>query len=394
MSGPAIVVQGVSKRYYLGARGGLRHLGREMLGRRRREELWALRDVDLELEPGRSLALVGPNGAGKSTLLKLISRVTKPTTGSVRVDGRLSSLIEVGAGFHQELTGRENVFLNGAILGMSRREIARRFDDIVAFAELEKFIDTPVKRYSSGMFARLGFAVAVHTDPAILLIDEVLAVGDARFRRRSYERVQQLSSEHRTVVVVSHQMSMVRRICDRAVMLEAGRVTCTGTADEVASRYEIAQRPQQLAEVKVGEAAFQIDILDIARSDGSRDLSTGAELHVRCQVERQGGSDHVVLTLSLNRVDGLPVLLVRCPEPLPLQRAMSAEVTLPLLAAPGSYYLHVSVRDPDEPEMIYEDACAAVNVSGEDPYLSAATITSPAEWTVAGAEELSHQPSS
>jgi ABC-type ATPase involved in cell division len=277
---------------------------------------------------------------------------------------------------------------------MSRREIARRFDDIVAFAELEKFIDTPVKRYSSGMFARLGFAVAVHTDPAILLIDEVLAVGDARFRRRSYERVQQLSSEHRTVVVVSHQMSMVRRICDRAVMLEAGRVTCTGTADEVASRYEIAQRPQQLAEVKVGEAAFQIDILDIARSDGSRDLSTGAELHVRCQVERQGGSDHVVLTLSLNRVDGLPVLLVRCPEPLPLQRAMSAEVTLPLLAAPGSYYLHVSVRDPDEPEMIYEDACAAVNVSGEDPYLSAATITSPAEWTVAGAEELSHQPSS
>jgi len=381
MSGPAIVVENASKRYYLGARGGLRHLGRELLGGRRREELWALRDVDLELEPGRSLALVGPNGAGKSTLLKLISRVTKPTRGSVRVDGRLSSLIEVGAGFHPELTGRENVFLNGAILGMSRREIARRFDDIVAFAELERFIDTPVKRYSSGMFARLGFSVAVHTDPAILLVDEVLSVGDARFRRRSYERVQQLTREHRTVVVVSHQMSMVRRLCDRAVMLEAGRVTCTGTADEVASRYEVALRPHTLVEASVGDPQFQIDILDIRRADGGRNLCTGDEMHVRCQVERQRGSDRAVLTLSLNRVDGLPVLLARCPEPLPLQRTI-AEVSFPLLAAPGSYYLHVSVRDPGEPESIHEDVCAVVNIGGEDPYLSAATITIPAKWIV------------
>jgi lipopolysaccharide transport system ATP-binding protein len=388
MSDHAVVLEDVSKRYLLGARGGLRHLGRELLQRRAREELWALRDVSFGLEAGRSLALVGPNGAGKSTLLKLISRVTRPTSGSVRVRGRLASLIEIGAGFHSELTGRENVFLNGAILGMSRREIARRLDDIVAFAELERFIDTPVKRYSSGMFARLGFSVAVHTDPEILLIDEVLAVGDARFRRRSYERVQQLSREHRTVVVVSHQMSMVRRICQQGIMLEGGRVSFTGTAEEVAQHYEASTSLYTNLRDDFGDSGIRLDILDVAAAGGSRELTTGREALVRGRVRCEEDVDDGVLVISLHRVDNLVVLLSQNPQPLPAAGTADLEATLPLPVAPGRYYLHLSVRDPQEPQSVHEDACVAIDVHGDDPYMSGAVATTPVRWELTRAQEL------
>jgi ABC-type polysaccharide/polyol phosphate transport system ATPase subunit len=388
MSSNAIVLEDVSKRYFLGARGGLRHLGRELLHRSTREQLWALRDVSFDLEAGRSLALVGPNGAGKSTLLKLISRVTRPTTGSVKVAGRLASLIEVGAGFHPELTGRENVFLNGAILGMSRREIARHLDDIVAFAELERFIDTPVKRYSSGMFARLGFSVAVHTDPEILLIDEVLAVGDARFRRRSYERVQQLTREHRTVVVVSHQMSMVRRICERGIMLEGGHVTFDGTAEEVAQCYESSNSLYATLRDGFGDSGIEIDILDVLPVRGGRELVAGQEIRLRGRIRCQPDIDDGVLTLSLHRVDDLVVLMSKSPAPLPVAGTAEIEATLALAAAPGRYYLHLSVRDPDEPQPVHEDACVAIEVHGDDPYLSGAVSTTPVSWELTRTEEL------
>jgi lipopolysaccharide transport system ATP-binding protein len=388
MSSNAIELRDVSKRYFLGARGGLRHLGRELLHRRTRDQLWALRDVSFDLEAGRSLALVGPNGAGKSTLLKLISRVTRPTSGSVRVKGRLASLIEVGAGFHPELTGRENVFLNGAILGMSRREIARRLDEIVEFAELERFIDTPVKRYSSGMFARLGFSVAVHTEPEILLIDEVLAVGDARFRRRSYERVQQLSREHRTVVVVSHQMSMVRRICERGVMLEGGRVTFSGTAEEAAAYYESSNSLYTTLNDSFGDSGIEIDILDVVPVRGGRELTSGEVIRLRGRVRCRPDVDHGVLTLSLHRVDDLVVLLSRSPQPLPVGATAEVEATLPLAAAPGRYYLHLSVRDPDEPQPVHEDACVAIEIHGDDPYQSAAVSSTPVSWRLTRTEQL------
>jgi lipopolysaccharide transport system ATP-binding protein len=388
MSDHAVVLEAVSKRYLLGARGGLRHLGRELLQRRTREELWALREVSFALETGSSLALVGPNGAGKSTLLKLISRVTRPTSGSVRVRGRLASLIEIGAGFHSELTGRENVFLNGAILGMSRRETARRLDDIVAFAELERFIDTPVKRYSSGMFARLGFSVAVHTDPEILLIDEVLAVGDARFRRRSYERVQQLSREHRTVVVVSHQMSMVRRICQQGIMLDGGRVAFSGSAEEVAQHYESSTSLYANLRDDFGDSGIRLDILDIVAAGGGRELTTGREILLRGRVQCEADVDDGVLVISLHRVDNLVVLLSQNPEPLPAAGTADIEATLPLPVAPGRYYLHLSVRDPHEPQSVHEDACVAIDVHGDDPYLSGAVATTPVAWEVSRSEEL------
>lgn len=376
----AIALDGVSKRYYLGARGGLRHLGRNLLGRGEREVLWALRDVDYKLEAGRSLALVGANGAGKSTLLKVISRVTRPTEGHVRVNGRISSLIEVGAGFHPELTGRENVFLNGAILGLTRREVARRLEEIVAFAELEQFIDTPVKRYSSGMFARLGFSVAAHTEPEILLVDEVLAVGDARFRKRSYEKVQELTREHRTVVVVSHQMSMVRRICEQGIMLDHGRVAFAGTAEEVASYYETNLEVRAVSSHSSTGTAFDIDVLEVRGADGTRVLSTGQSATVRARLSNHGIED-AVATISLNRVDGLPVLLCRCPRALPAHGSVLLEVCLPSLdVAPGSYFLHLSARDPHAPDAVHEDASTVIQVAGDDPYLTAAVTAPHAQW--------------
>ena len=379
----AIALDGVSKRYLLGARGGLRHLARELRGRHNREELWALDDVSYELEEGRSLALVGANGAGKSTLLKVISKITRPTRGHLKVHGRVASLIEIGAGFHGELTGRENVYLNGAILGLSRREVGRRLNEIVEFAELERFIDTPVKRYSSGMFARLGFSVAVHSDPDILLVDEVLAVGDARFRQRSYEKVQQLVGEHRTVVVVSHQMPMVRRLCDRGIMLERGRVAFAGTADAAASHYETHVTPPTNRWESIGAAHSEIEILEVARSDGGRALRTGDDVRVRGRITRHEEDGEAVACLFLNRLDGLTVFMARCPDEIPPGVPIELEARVPAFtAAPGTYYLHLSVQDPQTPEVAYEDVCVTVDVEGDDPYLTAAVTTIPVEWRI------------
>ena len=244
----AIVTEGLSKMYRIGELHGAYGTLRDSLaatlrrvGRRDRrphyEEIWALRDISLEIREGEVLGIIGHNGAGKSTLLKILTQITTPTTGRAEIRGRVGSLLEVGTGFHPELTGRENVFLNGAVLGMKRREIQGKFRDIVEFAGVEQFIDTPVKRYSSGMSVRLAFAVAAHLEPEILLVDEVLAVGDAEFQRRCLGRMDDLGQSGRTIVFVSHQMQAVAQLCERAVLLDHGTVVQDGPSNDIVARY-------------------------------------------------------------------------------------------------------------------------------------------------------------
>jgi lipopolysaccharide transport system ATP-binding protein len=246
--GVAISTEGLSKRYRIGqlhsAYGTLRDSmaagTRRLVHLERKphyEEIWALRDVSFVLHEGSVLGVIGRNGAGKSTLLKILTRITTPTAGSATIRGRVGSLLEVGTGFHPELTGAENVYLNGAVLGMKRREIARKFPDIVEFAGVEQFIDTPVKRYSSGMSVRLAFAVAAHLEPEVLLVDEVLAVGDAEFQRRCLGRMEDMSQSGRTVIFVSHQMQALTQLCDRAIQLDKGQIVADGPANEIVARY-------------------------------------------------------------------------------------------------------------------------------------------------------------
>jgi lipopolysaccharide transport system ATP-binding protein len=262
MSDVAIAVENLSKSYLIGHQAGQRErytvlrdvIAREMRNFARKgldfiggreivqgdevEQFWALRDVSFEVKRGEVLGIIGRNGAGKSTLLKILSRITEPDSGRAVVRGRVASLLEVGTGFHPELTGRENIFLNGAILGMTRMEIRKKFDEIVAFAEVERFLDTPVKRYSSGMYVRLAFAVAAHLEPEILIIDEVLAVGDASFQKKSLGKMQSVAvNENRTVLFVSHSLQAVQSLCDRAILLNAGTVEAYGASRAVVGQY-------------------------------------------------------------------------------------------------------------------------------------------------------------
>ncbi len=243
----AVEMTGVSKRYLLGEdhsanlRETITGLGARAVGRGRArppvEEVWSLRDVDLEVVEGQALGVIGRNGAGKSTLLKVLTRITEPTTGVSRTRGRVGALLEVGTGFHPELTGRENVYLNGAILGMTRKEMDRRFDEIVAFSGVERFLDTPIKRYSSGMYLRLAFSVAAHLDPDVLVVDEVLAVGDAEFQRKCLGRMELAEGEGRTVIFVSHYIDAILRLCPTTVWLDGGRVVQVGPTGEVVAAY-------------------------------------------------------------------------------------------------------------------------------------------------------------
>ncbi len=226
---------------------GLKKVSRRILGlstreteparRNSREEFWALRSIDLEVVEGEKFGIIGSNGSGKSTLLKILSRITEPTEGRVRIRGRVASLLEVGTGFHPELTGRENIYLNGAILGMSSAEIKKKFNEIMAFAEIERFLDTPVKRYSSGMYVRLAFAVAAHVEPDVLIVDEVLAVGDAQFQKKCMTKIRTLGESGRTILFVSHDMASIRQLCDRVVLLDKGRIKAIGDVDQVVGSY-------------------------------------------------------------------------------------------------------------------------------------------------------------
>ncbi len=258
MSDTVISVENLGKKYILGHQmqgeyetlrdkisNGVKFLSRKLastlngksITKHGTEEFWALRDVSFEIKQGEVVGIIGRNGAGKSTLLKILSRITEPTTGEIAIQGRVASLLEVGTGFHPELTGRENIYLNGAILGMSKNEIKRKFDEIVAFSEIEKFLDTPVKRYSSGMYVRLAFAVAAHLEPEILIVDEVLAVGDAGFQKKCLGKMDDVAREGRTVLLVSHNMISVQGLCNRAIWLDAGKVVEQGNSNQVISHY-------------------------------------------------------------------------------------------------------------------------------------------------------------
>lgn len=237
-----------------------------------KEDFWALRDINFSIEEGEAVGIIGPNGAGKSTLLKILSQITPPTTGEIRTQGRLASLLEVGTGFHPELTGRENIFLNGAIIGMSRSEIARKFNDIVQFAGIEKFLDTPVKYYSSGMYVRLAFSVAAHMEPDILIIDEVLAVGDAEFQKKCLSKMEEvIKKSGRTIIFVSHNLSAIENLCKRSMLLDKGRIVMTGDTNVVINHYlaSIQRKRKAIYEFEEQAKPVSIEKITILNSEES-----------------------------------------------------------------------------------------------------------------------------
>lgn len=327
MSRPIISVNAVSKRYWLGTIGATRlrdDLERVWSRWRKREaaadrkEFWALREVSFEVAPGEVVGVIGRNGAGKSTLLKILSRITEPTTGEIVLRGRLASLLEVGTGFHPDLTGRENIFLNGTFLGLSKAEVTARLDEIIAFAELERFIDTPVKRYSSGMYVRLAFSVAANLSPEILVVDEVLAVGDAEFQKRCIGKMSEVSQGGgRTVLFVSHNMNIMRRLCQRVVLLEGGQATWFQNAEEGIEKY-LGTNVASPAKVATGELARSnfthnigetARITEVALAEGQEMRQGGPlELCFIVRSKRAFSTAHVACTFST--LDGTPVMTV------------------------------------------------------------------------------------
>jgi lipopolysaccharide transport system ATP-binding protein len=330
---PIIRVECISKKYRLGARRAVQTTLRDTItvaarspfaalkrrgaGARDDATLWALRDVSFEVQPGEVVGIIGRNGAGKSTLLKILSRITEPTSGRAELYGRASSLLEVGTGFHPELTGRENILLNGAILGMRRVEVRRRFDEIVAFSEVEKFIDTPVKHYSSGMHMRLAFAVAAHLEPEILIVDEVLAVGDVQFQKKCLGKMGSVAKQGRTVLFVSHNMAAVSNLCGRGLVLEGGRVAYVGTQAEAVARYLTSCRTlgRSLRDRtdRAGSGEVRVVALEVRDSEG-RPLdvaASGQDVDIRLSYEASPGfnSAKVIAALCVKTQFDAPVFL-------------------------------------------------------------------------------------
>ncbi|MCP5155213.1 MAG: ABC transporter ATP-binding protein [Ectothiorhodospiraceae bacterium] len=355
----AIRIRGLGKRYRLGAsRPSLAELAAQALGRAAADTLWALRDLDLDVAEGEVLGVIGRNGAGKTTLLKLLARITAPTAGRVVLRGRVASLLEVGTGFHPELSGRENVYLNGAILGLRRSEIRARFDDIVAFAEVERFLDTPVKRYSRGMFMRLAFAVAAHLDTEVLLVDEVLAVGDQRFQDRCTGRLREVAASGRTVLFVSHHMPVTERLCHRCVLLEGGRAVAVGPSPEVIARYagaglDTAHQWRCDDTTATGDAPARLRAVTLAADGHSpAGLVTSASriaLAIACEVRRETPALRLTVTVRDDR--GEPVFLTApidagAPEPT-RQGHHAYHLELPVaLLMPKRYTVDVALLVP------------------------------------------------
>ncbi len=376
MIAPSVIhAESLGKNYRRGltANPGLRHALENFarnplnsLRRKKQETFWALKNVSLDVHEGEVLGLIGRNGAGKTTLLKILSRITQPTTGFAKIHGRVGSLLEVGTGFHPELTGRENTFLNGAILGMSKRDITRKFDEIVAFAELEKFIDTPVKHYSSGMYVRLAFAVAAHLEPEILLVDEVLAVGDTNFQKKCLGKMGDVARAGRTVVLVSHQLNQIRRLCHRVVWVDDGQIRQDGPAHEVVSAYESAMargykegnERERVSGIKGQFVAWEIvgppeQVAHLLTELGPTTVRFTLDLHSAIARGHHGVSlrNHDQQLMWASSVDNLQ---------LPAGQHHLAH-TFPMLPMrPGPYHWHVSLYDEGQevdawecsPEMI------------------------------------------
>lgn len=354
---PAVSVQGVSKRYRLYHERNQTLKG-TLLQRKRVEfeEFWALRDVSLEVPKGGTFGLIGENGSGKSTLLKCMARILTPNDGTIVVDGKMSALLELGAGFHPELSGRENVFLNGSILGLSRRQIEGRFDEIVEFAGLENFIDTPVKNYSSGMYVRLGFSVAINVDPDVLLVDEVLAVGDEQFQRKCSEKFAELKQSGKTIVIVSHALGAVRTLCDQVALLEHGNLKAIGDPGQVINTYldEIHKDrvPDGDLGTRWGSGEGRIEHIEIVDSHGApaTRISTGDAITVRLRYNAAQPIQKPVFTIAVFTLEGVQVTgpNTRDADMVPDRIHGTGTVELRidrLLLLPGTYDLTVSLLD-------------------------------------------------
>jgi lipopolysaccharide transport system ATP-binding protein len=401
MSEAVITAEGLSKRYVVAHnaenQGHRRYLAlRDVIGREIRniarksldmmrgrqvlqgdeiEEFWALRDVNFEIQRGEVVGIIGRNGAGKSTLLKILSRITEPTEGRVLLRGRVGSLLEVGTGFHAELTGRENIYLNGAILGMTRREIAKKFDEIVAFAEVEKFLDTPVKRYSSGMYVRLAFAVAAHLDPEILIVDEVLAVGDGEFQKKCLGKMDEVSRrEGRTVLFVSHNMGIVTSLCPNAIWLDGGSIQERGAARDVINQY-LSRRTEREQIVRLAEAHrapwIDDDRLRLLSVEWLSDLPLrhGEPVKARVRFNTRAPVSAVSVGIGFSSFEGTRLLTYEtdfqdgCRPDLssPGDHVVEIDVdALPL--APDLYNLDVGCRSGDFHGLDYRPACSQVEV--------------------------------
>jgi lipopolysaccharide transport system ATP-binding protein len=376
MSDQVITVENLSKHYVIRHQrardDGLRHVieaavrapfrwlrSRREETRKRKEEFWALKDVSFSIRQGEAVGIVGRNGAGKSTLLKLLSRITEPTTGQIRYKGRVSSLLEVGTGFHPELTGRENIFLNAAILGMKRSDVVRKFDEIVAFAEVEKFLDTPVKRYSSGMYVRLAFAVAAHLESEILVVDEVLAVGDMAFQRKCLGKMENVSRVGRTVLFVSHNMSVIRSLCPRTIRLAEGAVKGDGPTDQIVEQYHqstyendpavnLKERKDRLGNGNIRVASFEVQ----NATDKERSLWPGASAEFVVGYEAREGQSISKMTVGIQVCDSYDVGIFACSTysqnadfyAVPALGFIRCRLeSLPLI--PGQYYVTVKLHD-------------------------------------------------
>jgi len=358
MSRPIISVRGVSKRYRLGKIGMTTfreeiertwRRWRGLPGGRSPHDFWALQDLSFDIQPGEVVGLIGRNGAGKSTLLKILSRITEPTKGEIELGGRIGSLLEVGTGFHPELSGRDNIYLNGSMLGMRKEEIRRKFDAIVAFAEVDKFIDTPVKRYSSGMYVRLAFAVAAFLEPEIMIVDEVLAVGDAQFQRKCITRMQEIArDEGRTIIFVSHSMPTIRRLCPRCAVLESGRLLGIYPINEAIDLYNRKIHPAALDVMLEGSkrergADGRVCRLLRARVAGERGLRFNEPLEIEFEVEAPKPVEQVMLGLGFDTVEGQRILTLDSDAAgqtfaLPAGRS-TLRLRLPALPLhPGRYY--------------------------------------------------------
>lgn len=331
--------------------------------REKPNEFWALKDVNFEINQGEVVGVIGKNGAGKSTLLKILSRITEPTTGKVTLKGRVASMLEVGTGFHQELTGRENIYLNGSILGMTRKEIKRKFDDIVDFSGVQKFIDTPVKRYSSGMYVRLAFSVSAYLEPDILVVDEVLSVGDSEFQKKSIGKMDEVSkNEGRTILFVSHNMNAIKSLCSRCILLDEGTIVKQGETNEVIKNYlsskeKLTKTNLQDRKDRTGKGTIRINQIEISNQEDKRELKSGDDIFIKIGLSNRYLKDvKARLALSIRTEDEYG--LISCDsiikEKLHIIKASKTPVIKckisSLNLSEGNYYLNVGIFVKGEAE--------------------------------------------
>jgi ABC-type polysaccharide/polyol phosphate transport system ATPase subunit len=378
MPEPSIYFENVWKKFHRGEhhdtlRDVLRSFGRRAVARDRTtdkpDEFWALQDMSFEVKPGETLGIIGGNGAGKSTALKLLTRILRPNRGSIRVHGRIGALIEVSAGFHGDLTGRENIFLQGTLMGMRKSTIEEKFDEIVEFSGISEFLDTPVKRYSSGMNARLGFSIAVHLDPDVLIVDEVLAVGDFRFQQRAFARLQELAQGGRPVVIVSHQLDRIAQLCSKAVLLVAGRVHATGTASECITAYleHAASLAHQKGHKYEPPLTFGAPTLTPATP-----VPVGGQFSLCVTVEREGELESTttigfrVRSLA-NQQIVFATNIARQKVALPAATAFSLHASMQAHLIPGHYIVEAFAYDAERGELC-KSGPAYLRVAGDEKY--------------------------